>query len=418
MYLTVEEQRMYAGEEGTGVQAAMELLVSLGEVYDAPRLIKIVSAHATARTYKVGKEHKIQWMQDLVDRGARFRVLTTVNPGQVDFEQYREMGLPEKLVEQQKMADMPYVRLGVAPIDTCLPYLHGNLPRLGEHFSWGGSSGQIFANSVLGARGNRDGAPLVIASAITGRTAEYGLHLDENRRGQVLVDASQLDLQKVSLADYAAMGYYLGYILLDKIPVFSNLPRDINQEELRALTAGMPAGGAITLCHVVGVTPEAPTLEAAFGARNPEEKIGITPAEIKKGYELLTTAKSDTVDAVVFGCPHCSLTFIIEIAKMLGGRRVNSGVKLWISTSKHIQVVAQQMGLVDVIRKAGGLVLAGVCVGPGASFELMDGVKTVATSNSRAAYYIPGASGVGVIFGDVSDCIEAAITGKWRGQRE
>ena len=415
MYLTPEEERMYAGEEGAGVQSAMELLVTLGDFYGAPRLIKIVSAHASARTYKLGKEYKIQWMQDLVDGGARFRVLTTLNPGQVDFERWKEMGLPEEQIEKQKMADVPFMKLGVAPVSTCLPYLHGNLPRFGEHFSWGGSSGQIFANSVLGARGNRDGAPLVIASAITGRTAEYGLHLDENRRGQVLVDTSQLDLDRIRRADYAAIGYYLGRMLLDKIPVFPNLPKDISQENLRALTAGMPAGGAITLCHVVGVTPEAPTLEAAFGGKSPEEKISITPAEIKKGYEMLTSVSKDTVDAVVFGCPHCSLPFIMKVAKMLEGKKVNSRVRLWIATSKHIQVIARQMGLVDIIERAGGLVPAGVCVGPGVSFELIEGVTTVATSDSRAAYYIPSVSKVGLLFGDVSHCINAAITGRWGG---
>jgi hypothetical protein len=256
---------------------------------------------------------------------------------------------------------------------------------------------------------------LVLASAITGRTPEYGLHLDENRGGQVLVDTSQLDLERISRADYAAMGYYLGYMLLDKIPVFPNLPKDISQEQLRALTAGMPTGGAITLCHVVGVTPEAPTLEAAFRGKSPDGEIGITSAEIKKSYEMLTTTTKDTVDAVVLGCPHCSLPFIMEVAKMLEGRKVNSGVRLWISTSKHIQVIARQMGLVEIIESAGGLVLAGVCIGPGGSFELVEGVKTVATSDSRAAYYIPSASKVEVIFGDVSDCINAAIMGRWGG---
>jgi len=415
MYLTPEEERMYAGEEGAGVQTAMELLVTLGDFYDAPRLIKITSAHASARPYKHGKEYKVQWLQDLVDGEACFRVLTTVNPGQVDFEQWKKMGLPEDLVEKQEMADAPLMKLGAIPIGTCLPYLHGNLPRFGEHFSWGGSSGQIFANSVLGARGNRDGAPLVIAEAITGRTPEYGLHLAENRKGQVLIDTSQLDFDKISRADYLALGYYLGRLLLDKIPVFPNLPKNISQEELRALTAAMPAGGAVTLCHVVGVTPEAPTLEAAFGGKSPEEKISITPAEIRKGYEMLTKASTNIVDVVVFGCPHCSLPFVMQIARMLEGKKVNSSVRLWIATSKHIQSLARQMGLAEIIERAGGLILSDVCVGPGASFELMEGVRTVATSDARGAHYIPSISKVGLIFGNVSDCINAAITGRWGG---
>ncbi len=206
MHLTGEEERMCAGEEGSAVQMAMGLLVALGRIYEAPRMVRIASAHASARTYKIGGDDKIRWMQELVDKGGRFRVLTTVNPGGVDFDRWQQMGVPETLAENQARADRPYIDLGVVPIGTCLPYMHGNAPRFGEHFSWGGSSGQIFANSVLGGRGTRDGAPAVIAAAITGRTPAYGLHLTENRRGQVLVDASRLDFGQMTRADYGACG--------------------------------------------------------------------------------------------------------------------------------------------------------------------------------------------------------------------
>ena len=385
MYLTPEEEAMYAGEEGPGVQAAMKLLVALGEVYDAPRMVRISSAHGAGRSYKLGGEDKIHWLQELVDKGARFRTFTTLNPGSVDFEQWREMGVPEKLRQDQERSDAAYMKLGPIPTGSCLPYMLGNAPRMGEHFSWGGSSGQIFANSVLGARGSRDGVPAVIAAAITGRTPEFGFHLDENRKGQVLVDTSKLDFEKITFADFSAIGYYLGRLLLDKVLVFPNLPQGIGQEELRALTAAMPAGGAITLCHVVGVTPEAPTLEAAFGGGKPQEEVAIGPQEIRKGYELLTTTEKNTVDAVVFGCPHCSYNFIMAVAKMLEGRKVNSAVRLWVATSKQIKVIAERMGLVDIVERAGGLVLSDTCIGPGAPFEFIKGVNTVATSFARAA---------------------------------
>lgn len=413
MYLTSQEKRMCAGEEGPGVQAAMELLVALGEAYDAPRLVRISSAHATGRTYKVGGDAKIQWMQELVNKGARFRTYTTLNPGGVDPQQWQKMGIPEQAVQNQNRSDRPFLELGAIPIGTCLPYMHGNAPRIGEHFSWGGSSGQIFANSVLGGRGSRDGAPAVIAAAVAGRTPEYGLHLEENRKGQVLVDTSQLDLEKMDRADYSGVGFYLGSTLVDKIPVFPSLPQDISQEELRALLSPMPTGGAITLCHVVGVTPEAPTLEAAFGGRKPQEKIALGPAEVRKCYEKLTTASKDTVDAVILGCPHCSYSFVKEVVMMLGGRKVNSGVRLWVSTSKQIKLILERVGLVDAIERAGGLVLADECIGVGTPLELIEGVRTVATCDARAAYFLPGSCNVGVLFGSAHDCIEAAIKGRW-----
>jgi len=202
MKLTDEEKKMLDGALGTGPQSAMRLLVTLGEVYGAERMIPVSSCHAGGRSYLISGEENIEWMNELRSGGAHFRVFTSTNPCSVDMQRRKEMGLPESLAINQRRADELYLKMGAVPLGSCLPYQLGNLPLPGTHFAWGGSAGATFVNSVFGARGNREGSPSVIAAAIAGVTPEYGLHLKENRYGKVLVDLSGLDHSSLSLSDY------------------------------------------------------------------------------------------------------------------------------------------------------------------------------------------------------------------------
>jgi predicted aconitase len=417
MKLTDEEKKMLDGLLGTGPQGAMRLLVTLGEIYGAERMIPVSSCHAGGRSYLISGEENIEWMNDLHSGGAHFRVFTSTNPCSVDTERWKEMGLPEKLVLNQRRTDEPYLKMGAVPLGSCLPYQLGNLPLPGTHFAWGGSAGATFANSAFGARGNREGSPSVIAAAIAGVTPEYGLHLKENRYGKVLVDLSGLDHSSLTLSDYSAIGSYVGRTLLDKTPVIVGLPKTLSQDQIRFLISPMPTAGAISLCHMVGITPEAPTLEAAFGGKKPESNISVGPKEIRSSFQKLTTTQREDVDLVCFGCPHCSIPQIREIASLLQNKKIHANARLWVATGSHLKAMAQQMGYVEIIERAGGLVLTDLCVAPGAPFHLVSGVKTVAINSARGAYFIPGACNVDVLFGDTKDCVQAAITGKWGGAR-
>ena len=417
MNLTDEEKKMLDGVLGTGPQSAMRLLVTLGEIYGAKRMIPVSSCHVGGRSYLISGEENIEWMNDLRSGGAHFRVFTSTNPCSVDMERWREMGLPEKLVLNQRRTDETYLKMGAVPLGSCLPYQLGNLPLPGTHFAWGGSAGATFVNSVFGARGNREGSPSVVAAAIAGVTPEYGLHVKENRYGKVLVDLSGLDHSSLSLSDYSAIGSYVGRTLLDKTPVIVGLPKTLSQDQIRFLISPMPTAGAISLCHMVGITPEAPTPEVAFGGQKPENNISVGPKEMRSSFQKLTTTQREEVDLVCFGCPHCSIPQIREIASLLQNKKIHPNAKLWVATSGHLKTMAERMGYVEIIERAGGLVLADLCVAPGAPFHLVPGVKTVAINSARGAYFIPGACNMDVIFGDTKDCIQAAITGKWRGSR-
>lgn len=414
MKLTDQEKKMLDGHLGTGPRSAMRLLVTLGEIYGAERMIPVSSCHVGGRSYLISGEENIEWMTDLLEGGARFQVFTSTNPCSVDPEQWGKMGLPENLICNQKRVDVLYLKMGAVPLGSCLPYQLGNLPLPGTHFAWGGSAGATFVNSVYGARGNREGSPSVIAAAIAGVTPEFGLHLKENRYGKVLVELSGLDPSALSLTEYSAIGSYIGRTLLDKTPVIVGLPPTMTQDQIRFLISPMPTAGAISLVHLVGITPEAPTVETALGNRKPEDKISIGWKELRSSYEKLTTTQREEVDLVCFGCPHCSIPQIREIASLLEGKKVHPNTRLWVATSGHVKNMAREMGYVEVIESAGGLVTTELCVAPGAPFHLVKGIKTVATNTARGAYFIPGACNVEVIFGDTSDCIRAAISGKWR----
>ncbi len=414
MNLNDREKKMLDGEFGTGPQSAMRLLVTLGDIYDAKRMIPVSSCHVGGRSYLISGEENIEWMTDLLDGGARFEVFTSTNPCSADCDQWQEMGLPEELIQNQRRTDEPYMKMGAVPLGSCLPYQLGNIPTPGSHFAWGGSAGATFVNSVYGARGNREGSPSVIAAAITGVTPEFGLHLKENRYGKVLVDLSGLDHSTMSLSDYSAVGSYVGRTLLDKTPVIVGLPQYISPDQIRFLISPMPTAGAISLCHLVGITPEAPSVEAAFGGKEPEDKVSVGPEEMASSFEKLTTTQKTDVDLVCFGCPHCSIPQLRKIASLLDGKKVHENVRLWVATSGHLKNMASLMGYVEVIENAGGLVTTDLCVAPGAPFHLVEGVKTVAIDSARGAYFIPGACDVDVIFGQTEDCINAAISGKWR----
>lgn len=413
MKLNIGEQEIWEGKKGRGPQIAMQLLVAVGGVYEAERMIPITGAHVVSNCYKTAGEENVQWLTELIQGEAQFSVFTTLNASSVDLLRWREMGVSEKLAENQRQLTDCYLKLGAIPINSCLPYMHGNAPRLGEHISWAGTSSAVFANSVLGGMGNREGGPLVVAAAIVGVTPEYGLHFTEERRAQVVIDTRKLNLSGFSLSDYSALGCYVGKQLEEKTPVFPYLPSSISQEQLRFLISPMPSAGAVQICHVVGVTPEAPTLETALGGKKPDGKLEVGNKEIGETYEMLCTTRGERVDLVAFGCPHCSYSLIQSVAAMLDGKKINSGVRLWISTSEYIRLLAQKAGLVDIIERAGGLVLASVCIGFGGPYDEIEGVKVVATNSARAALYMRGK--MDVLFGNTKQCIDTVIKGRWEG---
>lgn len=424
MKLTADEERMLAGEFGPGVQRALELLIAVGEAFDAERMIAIASSHILSPEMQFWNTGQLSlWARELVaesvEGASHFRVPVTINPIFLEPKIAERLGYPESYIEEMRQSlnsgRETYSRLGVIPTYTCCPFYIYPM-RQGEHSGGAESLVVLFNNSVLGVRVNRESGPTALATALTGKTPLYGMHLPENRYGQALIELKDdLDPGAFTYADYNALSYGVGKMVVDKIPVFLGLPPNMSITQLKYLCAPLGVSAGIPMFHAVGITPEAPTVEAALGGRKPEMTIAVGRKEIDGTFKELCSATEPKVDYVFLGCPHVTIPEMEEIARLLQGKRVKSGVLLVIGTAEPLRLLAQEMGLVDVIQDAGGMVVSGMC---SAGSFLRRGVPkgfhvgVVATNAAKAAHYLK-VGGVQVWFGTMPECIEAAIRGKW-----
>jgi len=420
MRLTREEQGMLAGAEGPAVQKAMQMIAALAEVYEAEGLVRVSSAQIAGVSYKNLGDAGLQFLQDWAAQGARVRVPAFMNPAGMDLERWREMGISAQFARQQQRVVDALTLMGVSLTCTCTPYLVGTVPKVGQHLAWSESSAVSYANSVLGARSNREGGPSALAAAITGRTAAYGLHLSENRTATHVVEV-QCPVR--SEADYGALGYWVGQQVGDGVPFFrfQNQPLKPSQEHLMALGAAMAASGAVALYHIEGVTPQAeipPQVEARSLPRAEAETLQAVRAEtmptinvhdLAEGH-LALNSPLDEIDFVSLGCPHSTLADVERVAAMLDGKRVQAA--LWVTTSRHVRSLAEQRGWVATIEASGAKVFADTCLVVAPMEEM--GFTAMATNSAKAAFYSPSHSGLKRRFGTMEQCVEAALTGRWR----
>jgi predicted aconitase len=351
---------------------------------------------------------------DLACRGAKFIVPSTTNPSSIDPYAWKDFGIPEEIADEQTKLNKAFSDMGAFLCDTCTPYLVGHVPRMREHVAWNESSAIVFANSVLGARTNREGGPSALAAALTGRVPEYGYHLAQNRHGDLKIHVTaRLEQQH----HYGTLGFFAGKIAGDKIPVFTGMPGSISWDELKLLGAAAATSGSITLYHIVGITPEAPTEAAAFGEKKPEEcpTVEFGENELRETEESLSYSKTKEVSLVAFGCPHASITEIREIARLLSDKKLNSGVELWVSTSSIVKAYADMMGYTGIIEASGAKVTCHICpLTPYEGFLKDLGHRTIATNSPKLATYVDQGQDVSPYYGSMERCIKAAFSGIWR----
>lgn len=404
LHLTGEEQAMLAGEAGPGLAKAMEIVVALGQIYGAATLAPIASAQVSGVSYKNLGDAGLAFLEAWAAQGARVRVHTTLNPAGMDLAGWRELGFSESFAQRQQAVIAVYAGLGITPTCTCTPYLVGHVPLFGQHIAWAESSAVSYANSVLAARTNREGGPSALAAAIAGRTACYGLHLDENRQATVFVDVC---CPTRSEADLGALGYLVGQSVQNRVPCLRFREGSPGVGELKTLGAAMAASGAVALYHVEEVTPEA---RAGNVVRAGAERLVID--DLSPGFEALD-GRCEEIDLVSLGCPHASLAELRAVAEQVDGCRLRAA--LWITTARSTRVAAEAEGLVARIEETGGRVVADTCMVVAPVAEL--GYRSMATNSAKMAFYVPSHSGLAVRYGSVEQCLEAAVTGRWSPRR-
>jgi predicted aconitase len=402
MELTGEEQAILAGDQGPAAKKAMEILVALGTIYGAGNLVPVSSVQVAGVSYGNVGQAGLEFIREWAEEGARVKVPTALNPAGMDLEAWAEMGVPGEYARPQLELIEAFRAMGITISCSCTPYLLGVRPQFGEHIAWSESSAVSYANSVLGARTNREGGPSALASAITGRTANYGLHLDHNRKAQLLVDVK---CPVLSVADYGALGYLVGQKAGDSVPYFRmSGGQKPGPDELKTLGAAMAASGAVALYHVEGVTPEA-DLAGALGRDLP----AITIESLDEGYEALNGSGQD-IDLVWIGCPHASLAEIERVADLLHGRALVAD--LWITVARPMLEAASTSGLAAKVQATGGRLVADACL-LGAPLREM-GYTSVATNSAKGAFYLRSLQRLQVRFGSLPQCIEAAVTASWK----
>ena len=391
MHLTNAEERILSGEDGEVMERMFRLLVRLGEIYGADKMIPVHSSQVAGVSYKSIGDPGVEFLEDYAARGAKVKIVTFLNPAGMDIEDWQKLNIPPGFAEKQLRIMDAFRKMGVVVSATCTPYLAGNLPRFREHIAWSESSAISFSNSVIGARTNREGGPSALAAALCGVTPNYGLHLDENRNPQVLVE---VDAKLEDSADFGALGYVVGKQVKNRIPYFRGI-KDADTDQLKALGAAMAASGAVALYHVEGMTPEAHLMETKS-----LEKLSVSDKDVNETFSKLSTGKEP--DIVILGCPHSSLKEIMTVSRKLEGKKLKK--PLWICTSRMVKEAANRMGFTRTIEAAGGKVVADTCMVVSPMEDM--GYKTTAVNSGKAANYLPGFCKQNVVFGRLDDILE------------
>ena len=392
MFLTKKEEQMCDGEFGETIRKSMDILVALGDIYGASKLVDITSAQVSGVSYKTIGQAGLEYLEDLASEEFEYSgINASLNPPGTDLDNWEALGFPKEFSIKQNQIVDAYGKLGISKTCTCTPYLVGNVPRFRDHVSWSESSAVAYVNSVIGARTNREGGPAALAAAIVGKTPLYGFHLDENRKANLIVNVNT----ELSGADWGALGYIVGKTVGGGVPYFK-VQNSPNNNDLKTLGAALASSGSVALYHMENVTPE----WSAAGKDDVEDYMFVGDKEILETRQKLTTTDREA-DLICLGCPHASLEEIKNVANIVEGKTIKN--KLWICTSVSVKATADRMGYTEIIEAAGGNVVCDTCMVV-APIEDM-GFEVIGVNSAKAANYVPSMCGLDVVYDDVENLI-------------
>ena len=406
--LSESDRAMLAGDQGEAAAMSMRVMTRAAAVMDAPHLIDVTSAHIDGCLYH--GQTSLDFVERLVQGAGRVRVPTTLNVGSVDLMHPELFRGSDNLRSAGRQLMEAHLALGCEASFTCAPYQLKRRPRLGEQIAWAESNAIVFANSVLGARTNRYGDFIDLCAAITGRAPYAGLHVDENRYAQVVIELPQLTGLDRDLA-FALIGLVVGARAGSRIPVLVGLPGDASEDELKALGAASASTGAVAMFHAVGVTPEAPTLSAALGGRSALQHVRITLSDLKDARRRLNRAEAgERVAAVSVGTPHFSPTEFDRLDALLALHADDLQSAFYVNTSRFVLWQLQQDGRLQRLQARGIRIVTDTCTYITPIIEQLEGV--VMTNSGKMAHYAPSNIGVRLAFGSLAECVRSAVEGR------
>ncbi|MEM9203114.1 MAG: aconitase X, partial [Actinomycetota bacterium] len=354
----------------------------------------------------------VDFAEFLLAEGASLAVPTHTNASLIDCSQPQlrpAASSPDAVQGAARLMEI-YEELGCSSMWSCAPYHHAEgRPSFGTHIAGSESNAVSFFNSVLGARTNKYGDLLDVSAAITGRVPFVGLHTDE---GRLATEVFRVDVSDSIRADPSLphlLGIIIGQEAANAVPVFDGIG-SLTEDELKAIAAAGATSGAVGMFHVVGVTPEAPSLRDALGGRRPARDCVIDDARVASARAQLAQRTDGHVDAVCLGTPHFSIDEFAAVIDGLDGRTIHPDVSCLITTSRAVDAELGLRGWRDTLANAGVTIVLDTCTYYTPVATGVEGV--VMTNSAKWAYYAPGILGVDIAFGSLDACVESAIAGK------
>lgn len=399
--LTEDDRAMLDGRDGIAVALAMRITTAMAAQQGARELVDVVQGHIDGCIY--ASPANLTFAETMAEMGAKVRVPTTMNAISVDRANWQAQGVPPSFGDPAARLADAYVRMGCRPTFTCSPYLLDSAPKTGEAIAWAESNAVIFANTVLGARTAKHPDFLDLCIALTGRAPLSGVYLDEHRKARRVID---VDLPEgIDDAFWPLIGYLAGRAAPDRIPLLRGLAAARpTRDDLKALCAAFGTTSAAPMLHIEGVTPE------ADGAALPAaDRVTITRADMVEVWTMFNEGPAE-VELVAIGSPHASLSECAALADALAGRRCHADVAVIVTAG--LDVMAEAGDTVARLRAGGVQVLPDLCWCSISEPVFPPKTRTLLTNSGKYAHYGPGLSGRTVRFGNLSDCIEAALTGR------
>lgn len=411
MELTDEEKDLLDGRRGDALARLLADQVAVGEFFGAERFVPVSNAHFMGDPEVLGDEG-IAYLSRLAISGLKVRIPTTRNSRSVDFDHADTFGQGAGLVDGERRVQELLAQMGVATLNTCIGYQTVYQPHFREHVAWGDTGTVAYANSVLGARTNYESGTAGIAAGMTGRTPEYGFHLDEVRRANVRVRVSAA---MTDVADWGALGAITGERCRGywTVPVFELSNANPTSDDLKHLGASLASFGSCAMFHVAGVTPEAPDAAAAIGSRTVVDEFDVGSHDIESILAGGDLRDGEDIDLIVFTGPQLSFFEVRRIAEGLDGRHVADGVHLILTTNSMVYQALREQDLLQPIIDAGGMVVQGTCwylMDPAVQRQRFGWTRLV--TNSAKLFNIIQAHGYSPALRRTDDCVKAALTGR------
>ena len=352
-------------------------------------LVPITSAHLSGVSYKTIGDGGIDFLKEM-SQDCKTSVKTTLNPSGMDSVRWEEMRVPQEFARKQLEIIECYANLGVETTCSCTPYLSSNVPRKGDTIAWAESSALSYANSVIGARTNREGGPGALAASIIGKTPLYGLHLDHNRVPTVVIEAEM----KEDLMDYALLGQAIGSQIGGAVPYIRGVRPGTDQ--LKMMAAAMAAAGSVALFHVEGITPDSERQDLKG-----LEVIKVDERELISIKDRISTGKDP--DLIAIGCPHLSENEMHHLSSLIKGRKKIKDIDVWFCTSRD--VVGKCHREVKELERV-GKVVCDTCM----IVTPIEGVyHCTATNSCKACNYLPSLCSQKVVCESAETLLESVM---------